>query len=358
MRYVLCVPVWGEFFRDVWARWVVPSYLAPGNLPVLAEANEIDVLIFTRNEDADWLAQQRWIRALSEIASISIVPLPAEVHTPDMHLKRGEPMQLKYTVHSRCIRHAEQRYRGQPDVVLLPAYGDGMWTAGYCRTIAEALADGRHVVTAPALSVDLGGFGPALDARIAERATGAFDSGEICRLAFHHPHPGHAAQIWTSGVSSANFSYFYWPVGDEGLVSHLVHPGANAVHLGRIRPEAFTFSGSIDMRFVFMASPDVTNVAVIRDSMDGFVLEIANRAYQRAEIRDRPWTPEGLGAELGHFLSWGMLFDPKTQGGVALTPCRFRYGPCSDAWERVEAESTAAIRATLENIALPADAAR
>jgi hypothetical protein len=348
LRYVLTIPVWGESFRALWAEIIAPSYLAPGNLSALKKTGPVDVLLFTRREDATWLAEQRWLRVLAAMAKVEVVHLPPEALVPDLSRTPGEQLQQKYSVHNECVRYVLRRYAGDAGAVMLPLYGDVFWTSGYGEAIAEAMAAGYHAVATASVAVDLDGIRPVLSRLVDQAGPQAFDSRTVIKLGLGHLHSRTLSQIWASGISSENFSYFYWPVGNHGLVCHTMHPVPVAFHLGRIARAGIEFTGSADMTFLFLASPDTANIAVLDDSMNGSCIELVGRADKPAAIRDYPWTPEGLGAELANFRSWGLLFDPATQAKVALTPVRFRHGPVNEEWTQVEAESRSLIQATLD----------
>jgi len=349
LRYVLPVPVWGEFFRELWASIAAPSYLAPGNISALRRTGIVDILLFTGHEDSRWLAEHRWVRALAAMANVEFLHIPAAALAPETTENR-EGMQRKYQIHAECIRYALKRYADDPDAVLLPLTGDVFWTSGYGEAIAAALTGGSHAIASASVAVDLESVQPVLRALIDRAGPRAFESGAIVKLCLEHLHSKTLAQIWTCGISCENFSYFYWSVENGGLVCHATHPVPVAFHLGRIDRKAVEFFGTIDMNFIFMAVPDTSNIAILDDSMKGCSLELVRANDQHPKIRHSPWTPEGLGAELANFRNWGLLFDPATQSRVALTPVRFRYGPVGDEWTRVEMQSRHLIQATLDRI--------
>lgn len=350
VRYVLAVPVWGDFFRDLWAAIVAPSYLAPGNISALRQAGQVDILLFTSHADSSWLAEQRWVRALAAMANVEFVHLPAAALASETTQAPGEHMQRKYQVHAECIRYALKRYSTEPDAVLLPLWGDVCWTSGYGRAIAEAVAGGSHAVASASMAVDLDAVQPILRRLVDQAGPRAFDSRAIVELSLEHLHSRTLTQVWTSGISSANFSYFFWLVGNQGLICHTMHPVPVAFHLGRMDRKALEFAGTVDMNFIFLAAPDTANIAVLDDSMNGCALELVRAADKPAELRSTPWTPEGLGAELANFRSWGLLFDPATQAKIALTPVRFRHGPVNEAWTQIETKSRSLIQATLDRV--------
>jgi len=347
LRYVLAVPVWGEFFCALWADIAAPSYLAPGNISALRKTGTVDILLFTSHADAEWLAAHRWVRALGAMASIELVHLPPEALAP---APQGEGMQQKYQVHSECIRYALKRYANDPDAVLLPLTGDVFWTSGYGESVATAFAGGCHAIASAGFASELESVAPLLRALVDRSGPRAFDSRAMVELCLKHLHARTLTQTWTNGISTANFSYFFWPVGAQGLICHAMHPIPVAFHLGRIDRKALEFAGTIDMNFIFLASPDTANIAILDDSMRGSSIELVGADDKPPEIRNYAWTSEGLGAELANFRSWGLLFDPETQARIALTPVRFRHGPVDAAWAPVEAESRRVIQATLERV--------
>jgi len=349
LRYVMVIPVWGASFRELWADFAAASFLAPGNISALKRSGTVHILLFTTHEDSEWFSKHRWVRMLSAMATVELVHFPEEALRPDQSLPSGQQVRHKYGVHRECFRYALNRYASDPDAVLLPLWGDVCWTSGFGETIAEAMAAGRHGFVSASLAVDLDAIGPTVRALVDRSGPRAFDAREMVELSLAHLHSKTLSQIWTSGTSSENYSYFYWPVGNEGLICHSIHPVPIALHLGRIDRKVFEFAGTtLDMDVVFKAVPDPANIGTLDDSMKGCPLELVRSDYQRPPLFNDPWTPEKLAIDLVNFQGWGILFDPAAQSKIALTPVRFRHGPAGEEWTKVETQSRRLIQATLD----------
>ncbi len=59
--------VWGETYIARFASLALPSFLALGNLPALAEATELEVVIMTRRADIEYFENHTAFRRLRAI---------------------------------------------------------------------------------------------------------------------------------------------------------------------------------------------------------------------------------------------------------------------------------------------------
>lgn len=75
---LLNLVLWGEAYVEKFLRYALPSLLAPGNIPALAEAGRVVIDIYTTEADRDRLSASPRMRALSKIARIDYTIIPPE----------------------------------------------------------------------------------------------------------------------------------------------------------------------------------------------------------------------------------------------------------------------------------------
>ncbi len=56
MKIIVAVPIWGEGYVSRFLKYALPSLRQPGNLPALAAAHDVEIVLYTSHEDAIRLA--------------------------------------------------------------------------------------------------------------------------------------------------------------------------------------------------------------------------------------------------------------------------------------------------------------
>ena len=67
--------VWGEAYIRRFAALSLPSFLAPGNLPALAQATDLEVVIMTRRDDVEYFQNHVAFRRLRTICPVRFVEI-------------------------------------------------------------------------------------------------------------------------------------------------------------------------------------------------------------------------------------------------------------------------------------------
>src|SRR5215467_4840022 len=67
--------VWGKAYIDRFCLLSLPSFLAPGNLPALAQALELEVVIMTRQRDFEHFQRNPTFRRLCTICPVRFVEI-------------------------------------------------------------------------------------------------------------------------------------------------------------------------------------------------------------------------------------------------------------------------------------------
>ena len=172
------VVCWGAEFRDYLLTLLVPSLLAPGNIPALENRAESRFLIATTDEDWAALQDEPMFRRLCEVIEPLHVPMPA----PQPGMSGHEKMLLMSKGHRQITNTIfEARANGvflTPDLVL---------SDGTCIRLQELARDGYDVVLCAALRFEqegcLAGLRAAgfLRVRRTDGVTGAAIDGDRAR---------------------------------------------------------------------------------------------------------------------------------------------------------------------------------
>jgi len=291
-RLYFLLACWGAKFRDYICRFMLPSLLAPGNIPALRHPQDARFLMVTTRED--WLALEREpaFRRLRE--AIRVEAVWDEGIAPDVH-KYQRMSNAHAALASRCFADRAIAINLNPDTI----FPDGC--------VAEAqrlcLDEGKDVVLCAAIRFDQVGILAELEAQ------GRLDPGrdlavtmrEAVALGLRNLHPEARAAVWTA----PNFGRLHpahqrnhfltcciWPVPgrDEAfVVTHNWSPFAvNYGVLGAHDPSALD-GRALDGDYIFENFPRYTDqLHVVTDSDSLFLLGMTPRS-EMAPPDERAW---------------------------------------------------------------------
>lgn len=136
-------PVWGETHVRRFLDLVLPSWLAPGNLPALARDGRRPFVIVTRTRDIPLFEQSRAFAKVRALMDVSFVPMD------DLLGPAGVPVTLTLAF-ARGMAQLADPVTPRPFALL---NADFVLADGSLRSLAAALETGAEVVLAPSLRV-------------------------------------------------------------------------------------------------------------------------------------------------------------------------------------------------------------
>jgi len=255
--------LWGRSYIDLYADVVIPTLLAPGNLPSLAPTPCV-YTIYTTVSDQETLEQHpnfaRLKAAISPWCQVVFSLISRDVDN-------------SYETMSACHRDAiEQAERLgaailflQPDVIVGP---------GTLETVRRVMEGGRRVVLAPGLRACREEVMAALSppGETAGRATPT--TRHLVGLALRNLHPISLSLIWGGEVVSSYCSHLYWPISHEVLYARCAH-----MHPLMVWPEVkgARFDHTIDWDYFYRACPDQDRWFVAATSDEICLIELSDR---------------------------------------------------------------------------------
>jgi hypothetical protein len=290
------VVLWGRPFVDLFTRWVLPSHLAPRNLPALALRGRAEYLVVTTAEDREAIMATPAFRALE--AQLPVVWALGTFGGTDIR------SDAKYAWMTEAHRHvlAHARARDLGAWFLTP---DTLLADGALARIERAVLAGHRASVVTGLMVDQTRFLPLLDDWIAREGAGdAFARGALgvppralMAMATRSYHRIVDAYRWDSMRFNQFPSFVYWSLGDAGLLARCFH-----LHPIFVHPEDWdapihgdTFR-TIDQTYVARAVPDPAKIDVPTDSDEFLLLELAP-PEKRYPTYDRSFAaPRRIGA--------------------------------------------------------------
>lgn len=260
MELHYCVPVWGERYVSVLTDVSMPSLLAEGNLPALAEVCDVRFRIFTRSADAELIRSSPIWRRFSDRIRTDIVPCD--------HLDLSQT----YGGMSNLLREAI-RQAAAAGAAFVPQAADGFWSDGSFRTLGRLLRAGKRLVLCGGVRVTMESFVPAiLRDHVRPDGSVALSGQELVGLAIDHMHPSFASSLADGRLRPEAPSHWLRPCGERSFIQTIFH----AVPLVVVGTGyECGFNGTIDRGFVETLGLAETEIAMIGSSDDLMLVDIA-----------------------------------------------------------------------------------
>ena len=261
-------PVWGEAYTGLFLDVVIPSQLAPGNLPGLYDTERCRYLIFTTLQDANVITASPQYRALSNIIPVQVLLIDGEIKAP-------------HNTMSECFRQgiAMADEANAASIFLTP---DLVFSDGSFRTLQRLVIQGRRVIYITGIRLIKQPAVSALRDKFLRGGVIAAEPNDLMDIALRNLHPLAYSSFWEEGEEDLIPANLYWRVGSKGILARCFH-----LHPVLVYPEVkrAVFFGTVDDDYVLASCPDAMNDYVVRDSDELLAVELS---------------------ELGHFFLTGM----------------------------------------------------
>jgi hypothetical protein len=326
--------VWGEAYIRRFATLSLPSFLAPGNLPVLAEATELEVVIMTRREDIatfEGLAAVRRLRHLCPVRYVEIDDLVTTgVYGVTLTLAFARPV-------IACGNEMLTTH-----FVFMNA--DFVLADGSLRALSKHILAGRSIVLGPSFRATAEDVEPRLEAAV-DPASGilAIPPRQLARLTLPHPHPTTVAKIVDQEFChSTHPNQFFWRV-DEGTLLGRYY----LIFMLCLRPERIVDSINCycDYAFIPEMCPSGDEVAM-SDSDEFFMLELQRKDQELHMLRLGRQTEHQIAASLSE---WTTKEHRRAAGHEIL----FHEGDVPPGIETVKSEANAFVKRIAKKLAAP-----
>jgi hypothetical protein len=278
-RIRIIVAVWGARYIQRFERYALASMLAPGNLPALARAADVELLVLTARRDIQHFAKlplvaQAGLHARVTFAAIDDLIVPGSY---------AVTLTLAFT------RGVASAGAAMTSTAFIFWNADFVMSDGTLARVLASIRAGRRVVCAGSFRMDADIGERFLDARIGDRPGPlALPARDLVALAMRHPHPTLLAMdMLREDIASRVPAQLFW--GDY----------AAGVAVGRFRQifmlclcptrEIARINSYCDYSFVPELCPGEP-MEVIGSSDEAFLLEMQDFTAEDAllEFRDEP----------------------------------------------------------------------
>jgi hypothetical protein len=349
MDFHICIPVWHIQYYTRLVNFMIPSLLAPGNLPALVKDHDVTVHLLIPEADFQACRDHPSMRRLSDLVKMDVEFLDKKVPPPGYRIPfRHYPPGDEGVTHRQLMSDAHAKFLHflPPDegTVLCIWNADLVFSDGWCAKACEMLEEGVTMVAATPFCMTDETAKPQLARRATENgAVLAMPPRDLVAMAQTDPHPFIRFQTWgrEDWVSQSIYP-LNWEVPGNGWISHQFCHCPLAIRLDRVRTRKHR--STMDLSYFLDATDSIEEVGFFLDSDDGFCAElISYKDLHCPAFYDdgRSWTVNYL-LEL---YAWTDLSDflapPEIQLQAFALPVRYHSRDFDDAWNKVESESAA-----------------
>jgi hypothetical protein len=281
--------VWGKAYIDRFCSLALPSYLSPGNIPALAEAVDLEVVVMTPRQDIEHFRKNASFRRLETICEVRFIEIDDLLATAVY----GVTLTLAYA--RPIIACGEEMLRTH--FIFMNA--DFVLADGALRALCEHIRSGRSIVLAPSFRAIAEDLEPMLR-RLVNRgaATLRVEPRRLAEISLARPHRTTVAKTFNQRVFySTHPNQFFWQVdqstvlGRYFLIFHLC-----------LKPERImrNVSGYADYSFIPELCPSGDEV-VMGDSDKFFMLELQKREQETNLLRFGEMSPRRIARTLSEW---------------------------------------------------------
>uniref|UniRef100_UPI003F714D9A hypothetical protein n=1 Tax=Elioraea sp. TaxID=2185103 RepID=UPI003F714D9A len=278
--------IWGARYIDEFARISLPSYLAPGNLPALAAASDLEILMLTSRESIAAFDGKPAFERLRQLCPVRFLPID-DLITSGCY---GVTLTLAYA------RGIADSGAAQTDTTFVFMNSDFVLAEGALETLLTRLHQGHRCVMAPSLRARAEDALPVLADAIDPRdGSLAMPPRAMVRLAFDTLHPTVVAKTVTQQlVTCTTHNQIYWQVDGTALLARY-----HLIFMLAIRPERPI--GRVNSYCDYGLVPELVPsgaFTILDDSDSFFMLELQPSDQERRFISSGAKRPAEIAREL------------------------------------------------------------
>jgi hypothetical protein len=289
----ILLPVWGDRFVLQFLDHSLPTLLAPGNIPALAEALPTRFVFLTRARDEEAIRAHPACRHLSQVSEVGFLSID-DLIAPGNH---STTITLAF---ARGVRAAGPEML---DTCFFFLVADYIMADGSLAAVLAHMRQGASAVQVGNFQVDAATAEAWLNERFADAGTSlALTPREVMRWALRCVHPLTAANIVNFPLChNVEANRLLWRIDSNTLIGRFY-----LLHMICIRPEVtdFVVGASCDYSFVPEMCPS-GNVVTIADSDDYLVVEVQPTAHENQFLRLGPGSVDGLAMSLSEWTTAG-----------------------------------------------------
>jgi Methyltransferase domain len=290
VKQVSCLlPVWGYAYVRKFMELALPTWLAPGNLPAIAQLAATEFVFLTSREDELYIRTHPAFNRLSKVCN-------TRVHFVD-HLITGNNYSTTITLsYLEAVRGAGETML---DTCFLFLVSDYIVADGSFRSVVDCILAGRSGVQVGNFQVvEEDALAWLTDKQQTDPTALKLPPRELMKWALSHLHPATVANTVNYPIThNDHTNRLFWRVDNHTLIGRFY-----LMHMIGIRPETrdFVIGSSCDYSFIPEMCPS-GNVEIITDSDNYLVIELQPRNHESHFLKSGPHSTAKLARSLSEW---------------------------------------------------------
>jgi hypothetical protein len=293
MKIKFLTVVWGEKYIQNFCELSLPSFMAPGNLPALAQASKLEVLIMSQSKDFHAFEKYPAFRNMKSQIKIRFVPIddliPGNIYGVTLTLAYARPI---LALGKKML-----------DYHFVFMNADFILADGSLRTLGRQLSNGAEVVLAPSLRVTAEKTETLIRKKVQnDQSVLQIQPREFLRLAMPHLHPTTLAKVINfEDYHTVHPNQLFWKVDDHTLLARYF-----LIFMLAIKPQRVVrkINSWCDYGFVPEFCPQ-SPLKVLGDSDEFLMVETQEKQKERELLRHGPLSADTIKESLGEWLTFG-----------------------------------------------------
>jgi len=326
--------VWGEAYVERFASLSLPSFLAPGNLPALAESTDLEVLIMTAARDVPYFERHAAFKKLRATCPVRFIPIDDLI----VGAVYGVTLTLAY---ARAMLDSGPAMVGRHFVFM---NADFVLADGSLRSLARHIAAGRSIVLAPSFRASAEPLEPALREAVDPAAgTLVMPSRDMLKRAMAYPHPTTIAKTVTQSLChSVHPNQLFWQIDSGTLLARYY-----LIFMLCLKPERPLSGVDAFCDYGFVPELCPSGDTVVMDDSDAFLmLELQRRSQELFYLRFGAQSDADIAASLSEWTT-------REHRRNAEHDIVFHIGELPPRIAEVKAQASAKIRRIAERLGPP-----
>ena len=304
LRARIVLPVWGRNYLDEMINFSLPSALAPGNLPELANLIDCEFAIVTESTLFSRIRRSHAYQEIRKICPTHLVPLDDLVATRHHY---GMTLTFAY------CRGFEDLGAAMTDTYLIFLNSDFILANGSWKNLGKKILAGESLVMAPSYCATRESVEPILETHKRRSKNGriSLSQRKMAELIIPHRHLTIRGKTVNQRLFSMDrLDQFYWYVDEHTLVAHQL-----PIAVVCLKPEHanLPMRSYWDYGLISELAPN-TRPFVFTDSDDFLMLELRSEAMYGSAISPGWPTQDEIAKDLASFTT----YDHRKYGRYSL----------------------------------------
>jgi hypothetical protein len=274
-------PVWGAEYSRLFLDTVLPSFLAPGNLPSVPGRERCIYRILSLPADVARVRAHPSYTSLQDLVRVELIDLSAsfeEVRANNDHSTKYDLMTRAY---NEALRRADAANAAS---VFLNA--DMMLSDGSLANMVSIFLSGKRAIEIEGFRTNKDVMESALHARWKAGRAIAIPARDLVKLSLENMHKISRKHFWNKSVSSRFIPFHtYWHVGHGGILSRASHLYPLLVFPDK---KFANVSSTIDQNLVELALSDPSATCIVTNSDLIYSCELSDPEY---DVDGAPFDP-------------------------------------------------------------------